>query len=391
MAFFRELLLSLVEDEPQLQRRFLDVTANGSGGEDGVEIATLPFLLHILSVDEKRERLMAARVATAIRQDEDGGDDGEAQGDSILHYAARRGYTFWCDALLRRDALLDEPNSAQAFPPLFYGAALTVGSLHAVDVARDFSRAEIVDYLETYLATSGVKPGQSQALVTIPGAADGPATAPGHKRVLTIGICGATSSGKSTLVKRLVKHFNIASYVRFDNFWKSYNELPREQGYVHGECPEALRMDEFVAYLRAAQHRSEEDWTETSEPFIFVDGFLLFCDVKYLPLYDIKIFINVSKEKCKERRFGRDPGTSEDYFERIIWPSYCQWNSHPLGVYEQRRLASDHGAGIAPKEQHAVEHDGILFINGEADVDEVFRSALDHINSRRQAHLTSST
>jgi hypothetical protein len=117
MAFFRELLLSLVEDEPQLHRRFLDVTANGSGG---VEIATLPFLLHILSVDEKRERLMAARVTTALRRDEDGGPvDGEAQGDSILHYAARRGFTFWCDALLRRDALLDEPNSAQAFPPLF--------------------------------------------------------------------------------------------------------------------------------------------------------------------------------------------------------------------------------------------------------------------------------
>lgn len=69
--------------------------------------------------------------------------------------------------------------------------------------------------------------------------------------------------------------------------------MPREQGYVHGECPEvplaailvigsstscqptlaqALRMDEFVAYLRAAQHRSEENWTEASEPFIFVDG-----------------------------------------------------------------------------------------------------------------------
>jgi hypothetical protein len=202
MAFFRELLLSL-EDEPQLHRRFLDVTANGSGGEDGGEIATLPFLLHILSVDEKRERLMAARVATAIRQDEDGGDDGEAQGDSILHYAARCGFTFWCDALLRRDALLDEPNSAQAFPPLFvrplllllfcfnlfifaysislfifvfcqcaiqaghlrcvrclvqYGAALTVGSLHAVDVARDFSRAEIVDYLETYLVRNPIHP-----------------------------------------------------------------------------------------------------------------------------------------------------------------------------------------------------------------------------------------
>jgi hypothetical protein len=91
----------------------------------------------------------------------------------------------------------------------------------------------------------------------------------------------------------------------------------------------------------------------------------------------------------------RDPGTSEDYFERIIWPSYCQWNSHPLGLYEQRRLASDRYKSdhdVAPKElQLAVEHDGILFINGEADVDEVFRSALDHINSRRQAHLTSSS
>ncbi len=80
--------------------------------------------------------------------------------------------------------------------------------------------------------------------------------------------------------------------------------MPREQGYVHGECPEvplqrsmgrtigywvaadllstqALRMDEFVAYLRAAQHRSEENWTEASEPFIFVDG----CD-STLPFKD---------------------------------------------------------------------------------------------------------
>jgi hypothetical protein len=32
-----------------------------------------------------------------------------------------------------------------------YGAALTVGTLHAVEVARGFGRAEIVDYLETYL------------------------------------------------------------------------------------------------------------------------------------------------------------------------------------------------------------------------------------------------
>jgi hypothetical protein len=54
---------------------------------------------------------------------------------------------------------------------------------------------------------------------------------------------------------------------------QSYNELPREQGYVHGECPEALRMDEFVAYLRTAQHQGEENWTDTSEPFIFVDGY----------------------------------------------------------------------------------------------------------------------
>jgi hypothetical protein len=40
-------------------------------------------------------------------------------------------------------------------------------------------------------------------------------------------------------------------------------------------------MDEFVAYLRAVQHRSEENWTEASEPFIFVDG----CD-STLPFKD---------------------------------------------------------------------------------------------------------
>jgi hypothetical protein len=92
------------------------------GGRDAEELATLPFLLHILARDDKRERLMKARCVAKSRSSAGAGDGdhgGEAEGDSILHYAARQGFTFWCDALLRRDALLDEPNAAQAFPPLF--------------------------------------------------------------------------------------------------------------------------------------------------------------------------------------------------------------------------------------------------------------------------------
>jgi hypothetical protein len=88
----------------------------------------------------------------------------------------------------------------------------------------------------------------------------------------------------------------------------------------------------------------------------------------------------------------RDPGTSEDYFERIIWPSYRQWNSHPLGIYEQRLPAAGGEASDVQKQQPqlAVEHEEILFVDGEADVDQVFQCAVDHINARREAHVATS-
>jgi len=173
--------------------------------------------------------------------------------------------------------------------------------------------------------------------------------------------------------------------------------MPREQGYVHGECPEALRYDEFVSNLRSVQQRSEEIWTSESEPFIFVDGFLLFCDERYLPLYDIKIFLRVSKETCRQRRLSRDPGTSVDYFEKIIWPSYLRWNSIPLGLWESQQTAPDDSQFVEEaKGQQQAEHQaskpsaregGFFFINGEDDVDTVFRLAVEHITARKHAHL----
>jgi hypothetical protein len=116
MAFFRSLLDSLLYDDPQLHPRFVAVHAPERIHEvDNEEIPTIPFLLHILARDDKRTQLMSARVPG----NRENHTQDEAEGDSILHYAARRGYTFWCDALLRRDALLDERNASQGFTPLF--------------------------------------------------------------------------------------------------------------------------------------------------------------------------------------------------------------------------------------------------------------------------------
>jgi len=121
MSFFRGLLswlLSAEGDEPAgLQARFSQALQRD---QEGMEIATLPFLLHILDMDGKRRELMAARVPKMKGEENkrEEGEEGDTEGDSILHYAARQGYTFWCDALLRRDALLDEPN-AHGLTPLF--------------------------------------------------------------------------------------------------------------------------------------------------------------------------------------------------------------------------------------------------------------------------------
>lgn len=95
------------------------------------ELAGLPWLLKVLADDHSRALLLRARVpasapsdgsptpgaSVAAPQREESGTL-DRTGDSILHYAARRGFTFWCDALLRRDALLDEPNTSQGYTPL---------------------------------------------------------------------------------------------------------------------------------------------------------------------------------------------------------------------------------------------------------------------------------
>jgi len=116
-----------------------------------------------------------------------------------------------------------------------------------------------------------------------------------------------------------------------------------------------------------------------------------------LPLYDIKIFLRVSKETCRQRRLSRDPGTSVDYFEKIIWPSYLRWNSIPLGLWESQQTAPDDSQLVEEaKGQQQAEHQaskpsaregGFFFINGEDDVDTVFRLAVEHITARKHAHL----
>jgi len=47
--------------------------------------------------------------------------------------------------------------------------------------------------------------------------------------------------------------------------------------------------------------------------------FLLFCDERYLPLYDIKIFLRVSKETCRQRRLRcpRVPPHTKDLLQSV--------------------------------------------------------------------------
>lgn len=94
---------------------------------------------------------------------------------------------------------------------------------------------------------------------------------------------------------------------------------------------------------------------------------------------------------------SRDPGTSVDYFEKIIWPSYLRWNSIPLGLWESQQTAPDDSQLVEEaKGQQQAEHQaskpsaregGFFFINGEDDVDTVFRLAVEHITARKHAHL----
>lgn len=181
--------------------------------------------------------------------------------------------------------------------------------------------------------------------------------------MLTVGLSGATCSGKTSLASLLEKVFPRVSVVNLDKYYyeedSPHHVRDHKTNFINWEVLQAFNMNQMhrdifniQEKLRLAERSMKTpDHSEirkvlgdsqhlqpllhlaqkTLTPILIVEGIIIFEDSKIHKLCDLMYFIEIEKESCKTRRRDRvwDPeGSSwvEDpqYFETIAWPQYIK-------------------------------------------------------------------
>ncbi|KAI8834743.1 P-loop containing nucleoside triphosphate hydrolase protein [Chytriomyces cf. hyalinus JEL632] len=206
---------------------------------------------------------------------------------------------------------------------------------------------------------------------------------------ILIGCAGASCSGKSTLTEWLSKILGLP-VIHQDRFFKADSDVPVVNGIMHWDCPGALDMSEFAAFLKnvradpafvdselspnrptisdkdissheldhlmirgesfRSNHSANNARASSSGTRIFlVDGFLMMSDPDVMAQLDYVLFLHSDYQILKERREARFSyvtleGTWQDppgYFDDIVYPAYVEYNARVLDPLKQNE-----GSGV---------------------------------------------
>ncbi|KAJ5923269.1 nicotinamide riboside kinase 1 [Penicillium verhagenii] len=200
--------------------------------------------------------------------------------------------------------------------------------------------------------------------------------------VIFVGLSGPSSSGKTTLAHVLCNIYpNSTAILHADDFCKEFDHIPILNGYLDCDGPagvDFIRLGETLDYMKSHHGRLPEDFkswqadvfpkqqmkaielvpTELMEnmrakvqqahrlsgqdssrdllttTIVFVDGFLLYHEPSIRDRLDLRLFLRLSHETAKKRRFTRQGYGSEasheefwkteDYFEKMVWRNYVE-------------------------------------------------------------------
>ena len=141
--------------------------------------------------------------------------------------------------------------------------------------------------------------------------------------ILVIGIAGGTGSGKTTLMKNLIDHFqDHVTILSHDNYYKRHDDLTyAERCQLNYDEPNALETDLMSQHLDRLRHgeaidcpvydftvhnRSEETIHIVPKQVIIVEGILIFENKQLRDLMDIRIFVDTDADIRLCRRIKRD-------------------------------------------------------------------------------------
>lgn len=137
---------------------------------------------------------------------------------------------------------------------------------------------------------------------------------------MLVGICGASCSGKTSLVKELQERLlDKISVVSFDDYFLGEEKLDYEN-IIDWESPVLYDYKKFIGDLnklkkgkeiRFASHSRESDERGVKERAIspkaltIIEGFLIFYQPEARSVFDKKIFIELPEEEILRRRLER--------------------------------------------------------------------------------------
>lgn len=168
--------------------------------------------------------------------------------------------------------------------------------------------------------------------------------------MLIIGIAGGSGSGKSTVVKKIVKHLpkNSVSVIYQDSYYKDNGHLSAEErAKINFDHPSAIEFNLLVKHLDMLKNgetipmpvysyltcaRSHESIPVEPKEVVIVEGILIMSNPRMRERMDIKIFVDadaddrlmrVIKRDIQER--GRSFIEVLDHYEKFVKPMHLQF------------------------------------------------------------------
>ena len=169
------------------------------------------------------------------------------------------------------------------------------------------------------------------------------------KDMFIIGIAGGTGSGKTTVVKKIMKRLPAGevAIISQDSYYKDSSHVPVEDRQkINFDEPAAFDWDLLIRHLKELKAgraiemptysyltctRQEETVHVDPSDVVLVEGILVLSDRRMREMFDIKVFVDadgddrlirVISRDCIER--GRTPQMVIDRYERVLKPMHIQ-------------------------------------------------------------------
>ena len=145
-----------------------------------------------------------------------------------------------------------------------------------------------------------------------------------HNKVIIIGICGGTCSGKSTVSEKLKEHYkNLGvNKINTDSYYKDHFNLSfQERSKINFDHPDSIDFELLVNDLNSLvnnksikepvySYKTHErlKTTQTLKPkkIIILEGLHIFCNSELISLIDFGLFLDLDSDSRLSRRIKRD-------------------------------------------------------------------------------------